>query len=536
MSSEIKVRLEDFGLSKVEQLAIEQTGVVDNAAIIELLEAYKFTTRNSIIATYNESYKYDEYSADQIVGESDDAYKALEDKYGVVIRNFGREVKRVHVYMPMFRDTNVPSLEIELGRYDTVFFRATTVDYALSRNPQLRLCTDSDLIFKRILIEALRLHATDIHFDVRHVNMKPEYTVSYRQDASLYDMNLFKLTQEDNRNIISRLIENNTSAISLDLLTSNGVVSNASNILGDDNIELRVSANSVLDGYHCVIRIQQKETFNFSIGKLGFHNRVMRDLNTITKKRSGITFITGAIRTGKNTTAFALANEIEKSPVKIISYESPIEVLMPFTQLDYFGNEDALLNAVRLAKKQDINVAFINEIPNKEVAFAVLDLVNSSIHVITTMHMDRIWHLPYKLKEYYGDEYKNVISQINGVFNQKMFGICCDKCRSEILVSSVHDAAKEDFLHAKGFSKIFKSTGCEHCNFTGKVTGKNQPYAEHLIFSDALKSRLLSCNQPFEMESVIKTEVRQREQTLEDYMSVGLHTGLLSLDALDFII
>lgn len=83
---------------------------------------------------------------------------------------------------------------------------------------------------------------------------------------------------------------------------------------------------------------------------------------------------------------------------------------MPFTQVDYGGDESTLLNAVRLAKKQDVNVAYINELPNKEVAFSVRDLVNSSVYVLTTMHMDRLWHLPYKLKEYYGDQFKDVIS------------------------------------------------------------------------------------------------------------------------------
>ena len=51
-----------------------------------------------------------------------------------------------------------------------------------------------------------------------------------------------------------------------------------------------------------------------------------------------------------------------KLPIKLVSYEYPIEVLMPVSQVDYANNEEILLNAIRLAKKQDVNVAFLNEI------------------------------------------------------------------------------------------------------------------------------------------------------------------------------
>lgn len=78
----------------------------------------------------------------------------------------------------------------------------------------------------------------------------------------------------------------------------------------------------------------------------------------------------------------------------MISYDSPIEVLMPFPQVDYKDDPKRLLDCVRLAKKQDIDIAFLNEIPSKDVAFAVKDLVTSSIGVITTLHLNRIWDLP----------------------------------------------------------------------------------------------------------------------------------------------
>lgn len=533
------VDLEDFNLQKLDFSVVKESNVTNDYDLLLLLEAYKFDSRDHIISVFNDKYACEyQYTASSVQGDASaaDWITQLESKYDVILREVKSDRETICVFMPMFREVDVFRLDMDLREYKTKFFFITPLEYESYRFPFKKQCCNMDIVFKRIIIEALRLHATDLHFDVIHVDMKPEYTVSYRQGSDLFKLDLFNLSAADNQTIISRLIENNTRAISLDLLTPQGVTSSASNIFGDGSIELRVSANKVLDGYHCVIRIQQKETFNFTIKKLGFHENVQRDLNRILNKRSGVTLITGAARSGKNTTAFAMANEIVKQNIKIISYESPIEVLMPFTQVDYNNSEEVLLNAIRLAKKQDINIAFLNEIPNKEVAFAVMDLVNSSVHVITTTHVDRIWHLPYKLREYYGDEYKNIISQINGVFNQKMFGINCEHCRKEMLVEDLEDECHVDFLKSRGFKKVYVSSGCSECSYTGLVVGKNQPYSEHLIFTEELKSELLSCAQPYDMERVLKNAVREQNQSLEDYMCNGFESGMLSVINLNYVI
>lgn len=500
----------------------EDAGIVQDFDLLEALEAYKFVSRNEILSKVND------VTADKHEIMHD--YPEVENRFNILLEK--KDSDCVTAYVPITRDVDITALElaVNLAEIDVIYI--TPLNYNQLRYDNYVYKFNADILFKRILIEAIRLHATDLHFDVKHVDMEPEYTISYRRDSDLIPMDSFHLTKELNAEIISKLIEAKTGVSSLDLLDPSGVIGNASNILDDNDVELRIAANSVLDGYHYVIRIQQKQTFSFNINKLGFADSVQKDLNKILTKRNGITLITGAIRTGKNTTAFALANEFVKEPIKIVSYESPIEVLMPFTQIDYLGDENILLNAVRLAKKQDVNIAFLNEIPNKEVAFAIRDLANSSIHVITTMHMNRIWHLPYKLKEYYGDEYKDIISQINGVFNQKMFGVNCPECSEQIMVGDV-DEKYRDKLKEIGLDSVHESKGCPYCNGTGVIPGKNQPYAEHLIFNEELISKLLSCDHPYEMEIILRDEVRSKKQALENYMLSAYEAGTIPLSAVN---
>lgn len=527
---------EMFNLPLAVKNILTDAMITDEEEIITMLEVYKFYTREQIITILNDYGVGDSYSFASLDNyQPDKAYSALEQKYSILVTSAGNH--DVCIYLFGLSRVNMNQIELDFCDDNLTVYRLTPLNFNTQRDKTYVPHYDAMTMFKRILLEALDMGATDLHFDVKHVGIRPYYTAACRVGSDLQEITLFELNAALNKEIIGKLIEHKTSVASIDLNDAGGVTASAGNILGNDiNVELRIGANRVKDGFHYVIRIQQEKTFSFELFNLGFHTNVLHDLEQIITKRSGITLITGAIRTGKNTTAFAVANEMLKTNIKMISYESPIEVLMPMTQVDYFGREDILLNAVRLAKKQDINVAFLNEIPNKEVAFAVLDLVNSSIHVITTMHMDRLWHLPYKLYEYYGESYKSVISQLNGVFNQKMFGISCSFCREDLFVSSIKNTVHRNFLSSAGLVSIPVSTGCPACNGTGFVVGGNQPYCEHLLFTAKLKDQLLRCHEVYEMEAVLRDTLMEQGHNMEIYMLEAIRNGNLDVNNLAYVI
>ena len=180
----------------------------------------------------------------------------------------------------------------------------------------------------------------------------------------MHKSDLFTLNKDLNKEIISKFIEKKTNSISLDLNNSSGVTTNKSGLFKTHSLELRISANAVADGLRCVMRLQEKTTTSLQMNELGFDKEIQEVIEELAYHNSGITFITGAIRTGKNTTAFAIANGKVKENLSMISYDSPIEVLMPFPQVDYKDDPKRLLDCVRLAKKQDIDIAFLNEIPS----------------------------------------------------------------------------------------------------------------------------------------------------------------------------
>lgn len=518
--------LRKFPISPETIEIFEQGLISDRDKILEILEVYKFLSREQILeciqgtdeidfASYTtklQATRYDQNVIYYVNGATAD----------VILRGYATF------------DYNRVSLA--LHKYNINWIRVTPFNFDLLVVPEYAPEYDADILMRRIVLEAIERHATDIHFEVKHSTLEPEYTMAFRIDTELLPYNGFHLNERLNREMISKLVETKTSASSLDLNNASGVTSVAKDIFGTGLAELRISANKCLDGYHYVIRIQKKDTTSLKIEQLGFAQPVVDDLNYVTRKRSGITLITGAVRTGKNTTAFALENEMVKQPIKLVSYEYPIEVLMPVSQVDYNNDEEILLNAIRLAKKQDVNVAFLNEIPNKEVAFAIQDLVNSSIHVITTMHLDRLWLLPYRLKEYYGSSYKDIISQINAVFNQKMFSVPCPHCQRQYLSSVIEDERKQKLLKKYNVQFVYRSTGCSKCNHTGHIIGRNQPYAEHVVFSQELVNDILKCEAPYQMEAVIREYMEEQKTRLEDYMLPAIATGKLDVESLDSIV
>lgn len=511
----------ELGIDNNLKIALDELSLNSDHEMLYFLEQYKYFNRQQLLDFLRKQKSWTIESIENYTPSV--GYREIEEKYNVVVVADGKSTIKVCYDCTAGFDEYGLSLEIQFNSIMPVFVALTPYNFEeLLGKPRKQF--QPIQLLRRILILALDKHATDVHFEVRHTSKGVEYPVLFRIDGDLVENTLFQLSKYDNNSMIGSLVEKKTSSNSLDLLNSAGITTSTSGIPNDET-ELRISANRVRDGYHYVIRIQQKTTVSFHINELGFCDDVMNALYDMTEKRSGITFITGAIRTGKNTTAFAMANGMCKQPIKIVSYESPIEVLMPFPQNDYQESTEMLLDAIRLAKKQDINVAFINEIPTKEVAFAVQDLVNSSVHVITTMHMNRVWHLPYKLKEYYGNDYKDVLSQINAVFNQKMFAKACPFCRNQILSDSIENDSVREFVKARGVDFVWKNVGCEQCNKTGIKKGSNQPYAEFIVFTDSLVTKLLKCENPSDMELILRDEAKKT--SLEGYMLNAVKAGEL---------
>lgn len=536
--------IDDFSVSSEVIGIFKDRMISDLETIVLVLEGYKFKTRSQIIEVLNKNVDVLEtirighqrnYVQSIETVQRDQKYRRIEEKYGILINVV--DEKKVEIVSSFTHKYTLPAVEIALDAAQVGVVFVTPFNFkCLAEEP---FEYDASIAFKRLVLECINRKGTDLHLTVKHVNKKAEYVACYRRDGYLCDLNLIPIDESLNERMVRSAVENLSNRDAIDLTVSAGIATVIPDVFSDKSVELRLAAHKVKDGYDCVCRIQRSRTIAMRIDELGFPEDVQRVLVNDAKKRSGITLITGPIRTGKNTTAFAIANEMSLKPMKLKSIESPIEALMPFPQVDYQDNVGALEDSVRLAKKQDLDAVFLNEIPTSSVAFAVKDLVNSSVHVITTMHVNRLWHLPYKLHEYYHDEYKDIISQINLVVNQKMFGVMCPNCAKDMLVADIPEEYSK-FLQKYGVTHVGISEGCKICTDTetsikGNVLGRNQPYVEYIVFDDYVKSSLLACDYPYQMEKFLKDYLFSNKRSLEFTLAKAIADKKLQYEALDSI-
>lgn len=498
--------------------------ISDTEEIVTILEQYCVFTREELISKLNVLTNMNFKSLDSIDIPED--LEEIAKRYQVLPT--AKDEGTVIIYYNGFEEIDRDGIEADLYTYDEVIFIALT-PYNFQSILEITKELDYEFLAKILIAECVRMKGTDIHVTCGYINMVPEYWVDFRIDNRIVRYNTIKFDKKINKDFVLKIYARMTDANQNDI-DIQGATTNIKDPLGCGKYVIRITTSPTICGYNCVMRIQKLNTVSLKIQELGFDKMAVNDLNFLANKTSGLTLITGPVRSGKNTTAFALANNLMTKPIRLADYSSPVETLMGFPQTDYREDVDNLIASIKFSKKQDVDVAFINEIPAKDVAFAVRELINSSVGVITTMHIDRIWHIPNKLYEYFGDSYKDVITQINAVCNQKMLVKQCQKCADVKHIETLNPVLR-NFLESHDVHSYYLNRGCPEC-LNGSIPGAVQPYVEILIFTEEVKQGLLKCDYPYEMVTYIYNLMHERKASLEYKLAEAVRVGNVVADSL----
>ena len=452
--------------------------------------------------------------------------KEIADHYGVYLQ---RDTKQMIIYIRLGEQLDDAALQVDIPNYKFRYVFIADCNYNIIESG---LSTDvissklADfrplLVLRRLIIDCDERGGTDIHFRSSYINKIPQHKIYYRIKRELVDSDFlidFEMMQRLSQSAISKL----SSASASDLDSMAGVTTDIPDLFGDGEVDLRVTGMRVSAGLFVEMAIQTTTTTTMTVDELGFPKSDVEVIRGIAKRRTGLTLVTGEMRSGKNTTIFAMLNEIIDQPINIIEYSNPIEVRMGFAQINYHGDIDYLKNLLRMAKKQDIDIAVLNEIPNSDVAFAVRDLVNSAIGVITTTHVDRVWHVPNKLNEFFGKDYKTIISQLNAVINHKMFRKwSAPQFQKRTLQQGPGDFEK--FAYRCGVRQYFVPTDAR------KVKYSLQPLTEILVVTDEQKTAMLNFEELWRAEQMIKMHIEKQHGTIENKLAAYVNAGICSLD------
>lgn len=453
-------------------------------------------------------------------------YRGIADKYGVLFENG----KAFTVFVPLGATVDEAALALDLPSYNLRFQFIADCNYRMLRYG-INGATLSDtlakfrplLVLRRLVLECIELTGTDVHFESHFdENKRPMHFVKYRVKRELVP-SMFSVDFNVMEKVLQEMVSKLSPISASDLDSKSGVTTSVRDLFGDGSCDLRVNGSRVDAGFYVVIAVQTTFTTTKKVDELGFLATDVEQLRELARKRTGLTLVTGAMRSGKNTTIFAMLNEIVDTPIRIMEYSNPIENHMPFPQFDYHGDLDTLEHMIRMAKKADIDLAVLNEVPDSKIAFAVRDLVNSAVGVITTTHIDRLWHLPYKLQEFFGSDYKTILSQLNAVVNHKMFRRWeVERSQRRPLYREQGDFEK--FCYNYGVRQYFVPM------VGSSIEYKLQPIIETLVITDSMKSAMLNFDEIWRAEDMLKSHLKQQRGCIEYKLAEYINNGWMSLE------
>jgi len=317
----------------------------------------------------------------------------------------------------------------------------------------------------RILQEAIRIKASDIHFEPGSEGLR----VRYRVDGALRFGETLPLSSAAAINsrikIMARL------DIAEHRLPQDGRIQLK---ISGKEINIRVSTVPILYGESVVIRILDKSRVAYDYDYLGFDAETLASFKDILSRPTGIFLVTGPTGCGKTTTLYTGLNQINSIERKIITVEDPVEY--QFDGVNQIAVQPKIgLNFASILKtilRQDPDVILVGEMRDTETAHIAVQAALTGHLVLSTLHtIDAVTGITRLLDM--GVEDFLVTSTVNAVFAQRLVRKLCAHCKMP-----TNDDANE-----------YVAVGCEHCGHTG-YEGRTVIY-EMFVISDKIRSLIL---------------------------------------------
>ena len=172
-------------------------------------------------------------------------------------------------------------------------------------------------IVKKILTDAIKVKATDIHFDPH----PDKLVIRFRSNGDLTEYT----TTPDNvkLNIITRVKIIAGMNITDSILPQTGIINFE---IDGRTHNMQVSTLPVLDGEKVVVHISNYARNLKNIDRIGMEQEDIDKIKDLLKEKQGMILVTGTNGSGKTTTSYALLKELNKDDVSIISIEDPIKM------------------------------------------------------------------------------------------------------------------------------------------------------------------------------------------------------------------
>lgn len=197
--------------------------------------------------------------------------------------------------------------------------------------------------------------------------------------------------------------------------------------------DFRVSVLPGVEGEGVVIRIlggsQVTGQLASSLDEIGMPEKLLTSLRAWAQRRAGIILITGPTGSGKTTTLYALLSEFDRSELKIVTLEDPVEYTLEGAHQIQVNPEIGLTFAqgLRAILRHDPDVILVGEIRDKETAEIALRASLTGHLVLATLHTNSAVGAFTRLADM-GIPVYLIADAVLGVLAQRLVGRVCREC------------------------------------------------------------------------------------------------------------
>ena len=347
-------------------------------------------------------------------------------------------------------------------------------------NPTVRLVDST-------LYDALKLGASDIHFEVQNKSLH----IKYRLDGVLQSMKRIE-SIETARQVVSRIKVLSDLDISERRVPQDGRFRAT---LEQREIDFRVSIMPNSAGEDAVLRILDRKHLtgqfqSLTLDTLSFEEEVKTFIRQSSHLPYGLLLVTGPTGSGKTTTLYAAISEINTGLDKIVTIEDPIEYQLPGVLQIPVNERKGLTFAkgLRSILRHDPDKIMVGEIRDSETAQIAVQAALTGHQVFTTVHANNVFDVIGRFSNMGVDSY-SLVAALTGIMAQRLVRTVCPRCAVEAPVTEDDLRHLPDSLAGSPALRLKKARGCEHCRGTG-YKGR-AAIAETLPIDDQMKDLLV---------------------------------------------
>ncbi|PPI85096.1 secretion system protein E [Marinobacter maroccanus] len=366
-----------------------------------------------------------------------------------------------------------------------------------------------------IILEALRLGASDIHVHPRTKSL----VVRYRIDGVLQDKIHIPT------NLLMSVVSRIKVMAELDITERRKPQDGRITVKTPMRIvDLRISTLPTINGEKVVMRVLERQSSAQSLEDLGLSEHNLKRLMHVIAKPQGIILATGPTGSGKTTTLYALLQHNASPERNYVTIEDPVEF-----HVDMAGQvpvkERIGLNfasVLRAILRQDPDVILLGEIRDEETADVAFHAAMTGHLVYSTLHTSSAAATVARLLDL-GLKPFVLASALEAIIAQRLVRKICTHCREETPPPSEVLAQLGPEFQNTGLV-FYRGRGCEKCHkgYKGRVA-----IHEVLTMNEDLRIAITEGASAMQIETIAR---EQGMKVLLDDALEKLRAGLTTPD------